>query len=81
MIIPLLEDMFEFDNGFFVLIDPADVDWFDFDQLGQVIGAYIKVISILIFLFVNIILYKWVYSLGSTFVKWISSPYLPFKQL
>ena len=59
----------------------AYIDWFDFESLPIVIGAYLQVIVTLILLFVNIIIYKWLYTLATTFVNWISGPYLPFKTL
>ena len=59
----------------------AYIDWFDFESLPIVIGAYVNVIVTLILLFVNIIIYKWLYTLATTFVNWISGPYLPFKSL
>lgn len=57
------------------------VEWFDFDALPMVIAAFVSVIGTLILVFVNLIIWKWVYSLGTTFVNWISGPYLPFKSL
>jgi len=57
------------------------VEWFNFETLPVVILAYLQVIVTLILLFVNIIIYKWFYTLATTFVNWISGPYLPFKSL
>ena len=75
----IVNDLFSLDYD--LLIMASDVEWFNFDQIGLVIGAYMTVIVLLIFVFVNIIIYNWIYGIGSTFVKWLSSPYLPFKQL
>lgn len=61
--------------------DMMVVDWFDPNSLPVVISAYLNVILTLILLFVNIIIYKWLYSLATTFVNWISGPYFPHKNL
>jgi len=57
------------------------VEWLNKDDLVIVIGSYWNVIVILIGLFVNLLIWKWVYALGHTFVKWISGPYFPHKSL
>ena len=57
------------------------VEWLNKDDLVIVIGSYWNVIVILIGLFINLLIWKWVYALGHTFVKWISGPYFPHKSL
>ncbi len=57
------------------------VGWLEKDDLIIVVGAYWNVIVTLVILFVNLLLWKWVYKLGHTFVKWISGPYFPHKSL
>ena len=61
--------------------DGSMVEWLNTDDLVIVIGAYWNVIVILIGLFINLLIWKWVYALGNTFVKWISGPYFPHKSL
>jgi hypothetical protein len=57
------------------------VEWLNKDDLVIVIGSYWNVIVILIGLFINLLIWKWVYALGHTFIKWISGPYFPHKSL
>ena len=57
------------------------IGWLDTDDLVIVIGAYWNVVVTLIVLFVNLIIWKWVYTLGHTFVKFVSGPYFPHKSL
>ena len=57
------------------------IGWLDTDDLVIVIGAYWNVVVTLIVLFINLIIWKWVYNLGHTFVKFVSGPYFPHKSL
>jgi len=57
------------------------IGWLDTDDLVIVIGAYWNVVVTLIVLFINLIIWKWVYTLGHTFVKFVSGPYFPHKSL
>ena len=57
------------------------VEWLSLEDLPIVIGAYWNVVVILIVLFVNLIVYRWVITLAVTFVNWISGPYFPHKNL
>lgn len=57
------------------------IGWLDTDDLAIVIGAYWNVVVTLIVLFVNLIIWKWVYTLGHTFVRFVSGPYFPHKSL
>ena len=57
------------------------IGWLDTDDLVIVIGAYWNVVVTLIVLFINLIIWKWVYTLGHTFVKFVSGPYSPHKSL
>ena len=57
------------------------VEWLDKDDLVIVVGAYWNVVVTLIVLFINLIVWKWVYSLGHTFVKFVSGPYFPHKSI
>ena len=57
------------------------IGWLDTDDLVIVIGAYLNVVVTLIVLFINLIIWKWVYTLGHTFVKFVSGPYFPHKSL
>jgi hypothetical protein len=57
------------------------IGWLDTDDLVIVIGAYWNVVVTLIVLFVNLIIWKWVYTLGHTFVRFVSGPYFPHKSL
>ena len=57
------------------------IEWLNPDDLVIVVGAYWNVAVALIILFVNLIIWKWVYTLGQTFVKFVSGPYFPHKAL
>ncbi len=57
------------------------IGWLDTDDLVIVIGAYWNVVVTLIVLFVNLIIWKWVYTLGHTFIRFVSGPYFPHKSL
>lgn len=57
------------------------IGWLDTDDLVIVIGSYWNVVVTLIVLFINLIIWKWVYNLGHTFVKFVSGPYFPHKSL
>lgn len=57
------------------------IEWLETDDIAIVVGAYWNVVVTLIILFINLLLWKWVYKLGHTFVKWISGPYFPHKSL
>ena len=57
------------------------VEWLSISGLTAVILGFWNVVVILIGLFVNLILWKWIIALATTFVNWISGPYLPFKSL
>ena len=57
------------------------IGWLDTDDLVIVIGAYWNVVVTLIVLFINLIIWKWIYTLGHTFVKFVSGPYFPHKSL
>ena len=47
----------------------------------SVFGGFIAVLVILILLYINLIIYKFVYGLLTTLVNWVKSPYIPFKSL
>lgn len=57
------------------------IEWLNTDDLVIVVGAYWNVVVTLIVLFINLIIWKWVYTLGHTFVKFVSGPYFPHKSL
>lgn len=57
------------------------IEWLSTDDLIIVVGAYWNVVVTLIVLFINLIIWKWVYTLGHTFVKFVSGPYFPHKSL
>lgn len=57
------------------------IEWLETDDIAIVVGAYWNVVVTLIILFINLLLWKWVYKLGHTFVKWVSGPYFPHKSL
>lgn len=46
-----------------------------------VFGSFIAVLVTLINLYINVVIYKFLFGLVSTLVTWIKSPYLPFKSL
>ena len=46
-----------------------------------VFGSFIAVVITLINLYINVVIYQFLYGLASTLVKWVKGPYLPFKSL
>jgi hypothetical protein len=47
----------------------------------SVFGAFVAVLFTLVNLYINVVIFKFVYGLLSTLVNWVKSPYLPFKSL
>jgi len=46
-----------------------------------VFGAFVGVLFTLINLYVNVVIYKFIFGLLSTLVNWVKGPYLPFRSL
>ena len=46
-----------------------------------VFGSFISIVVILVNLYINVMVYQFLYGLASTLVKWLKAPYLPFKSL
>ena len=46
-----------------------------------VFGSFISIVVILVNLYINVMVYQFLYGLASTLVKWVKAPYLPFKSL
>lgn len=46
-----------------------------------VFGSFISIVVILVNLYINVVIYQFLYGLVSTLVKWVKAPYLPFKSL
>ena len=46
-----------------------------------VFGSFVSIVVILVNLYINVMVYQFLYGLASTLVKWIKAPYLPFKSL
>ena len=46
-----------------------------------VFGAFIAVLITLVNLYINVVVYQFLYGLASTLVKWVKAPYLPYKAL
>ena len=44
-------------------------------------GSFIAVLVTLINLYITVAIYKFIFGLASTLVKWVKAPYLPFKSL
>jgi hypothetical protein len=43
--------------------------------------SFVSILIILINLYVNVVIYQFIFGLAATLVKWVKAPYLPFKSL
>jgi len=46
-----------------------------------VFGSFISILVILVNLYINVVVYKFLFGLVSTLVKWVKAPYFPYKAL
>ena len=61
--------------------DMGDGDAWTVAGAMGVLGSFISIVVVLVNLYINVMVYQFLYGLASTLVKWVKAPYLPFKSL